>query len=192
MINDKNKTRYVILGLLNEEKLSGYEIKRMIDMRLSFFWNESFGQIYPELRRLASEELVIASGNSGGRGKESKKYEITDRGRAELQEWLKAPVEKELIRYEILLKLYFSNAASSGTMLEHVREFEINHRRQQELFKKSEAQLRRDIDLHSNHRQILMVLSFGQKVWKAYADWCGETIKLLETTAAEYGGADNE
>ncbi len=52
------KTRFVILGLLNEEPLSGYDIKKIIDIRMSFFWQESYGQIYPELAKLREEGLV--------------------------------------------------------------------------------------------------------------------------------------
>lgn len=181
MSSKKSKTGYVILGLLKEENLSGYEIKRIVDERLSFFWNESFGQIYPELKRLVSEGLITFCKDVRPiHSKQSTKYEITEPGRLELQEWLKAPVEKELIRYEILLKLYFSNSASSATMLEHVKEFQANHLRQQHLFKQFEVQLKQNIDVHSNHNQILMVLSFGQKMWDSYAAWCEETIHLLE------------
>lgn len=52
------KTRFVILGLLNEEPLSGYDIKKIIDIRMSFFWQESYGQIYPELAKLRKEGLI--------------------------------------------------------------------------------------------------------------------------------------
>ncbi len=52
------KTRFVILGLLNEEPLSGYDIKKIIDIRMSFFWQESYGQIYPELGKLREEGLI--------------------------------------------------------------------------------------------------------------------------------------
>ncbi len=181
MSSKKNKTSYVILGLLNEENLSGYEIKRIVDDRLSFFWNESFGQIYPELKRLTSEGLItVCTAERPVHSKQSIKYEITEPGRLELQDWLRAPVEKELIRFEILLKLYFSNANSSATMLEHVKEFQTSHHRQQQLFQQFEAQLKQNMDVHSNHRQILLVLSFGQKMWEAYAAWCEETIRSLE------------
>lgn len=101
-------------------------------------------------------------------------------------------MEKETVRYELLLKLYFSNSSSSATMLEHVREFEINHRRQQQLFDKFEAQLKQNLDVHSNHSRILMVLSFGQKLWESYADWCGQTIALLEQEVSEQGTPQNE
>ncbi|MEK3683213.1 PadR family transcriptional regulator [Paenibacillus sp. FSL R10-2736] len=196
MAANRSKTGYVLLGLLNEENLTGYEIKKIVDTRLSFFWSESFGQIYPELKRLAAggliavcEEPVSAEGKNS---KQSIKYQITASGRYELQEWLKTPVEKETVRYELLLKLYFSNSSSSATMLEHVREFEINHRRQQQLFGKFEEQLKQNLDVHSNHSRILMVLSFGQKLWESYADWCGQTIALLEQEIAEHENPPNE
>lgn len=196
MAANRSKTGYVLLGLLNEENLTGYEIKKIVDTRLSFFWSESFGQIYPELKRLAAggliavcEEPVSAEGKNS---KQSIKYQITTSGRYELQEWLKTPVEKETVRYELLLKLYFSNSSSSATMLEHVREFEINHRRQQQLFDKVESQLKQNLDVHSNHSRILMVLSFGQKLWESYADWCGQTIALLEQEIAEQENPPNE
>ena len=50
------KTRYVLLGLLQEEELSGYEMKKIIDIRMSFFWQESFGQIYPELSKMIEKD----------------------------------------------------------------------------------------------------------------------------------------
>ena len=52
------QTDYVILGLLAEQPLSGYQIKKIIDIRFSFFWSESFGQIFPALKSLASEGFV--------------------------------------------------------------------------------------------------------------------------------------
>lgn len=196
MAANKSKTGYVILGLLSEESLSGYEIKKIVDTRLSFFWSESFGQIYPELKRLAAEGLIAVCGNSvstdSKNSKQSIKYQITGPGRLELEEWLKTPVEKETVRYELLLKLYFSNADSSATMLQHIREFEVNHRRQQLLFSKFEEQLKQNLDVHSNHSRILMVLSFGQKLWESYSEWCGQTIALLEQDIAEQGTSSDE
>ena len=54
----ESKTRFAILGLLCEGQLSGYDIKKLIDIRFKLFWNESFGQIYPELEKLEREGLV--------------------------------------------------------------------------------------------------------------------------------------
>src|SRR6266536_1228811 len=51
-------TALVVLGLLALRPRSGYEIKQTIDKTTRFFWNASYGQIYPELRRLAAAGLV--------------------------------------------------------------------------------------------------------------------------------------
>lgn len=186
MKSSGNKTKFLILGLLSEESLSGYEIKKIVDMRFSFFWSESFGQIYPQLKKLSEDKLIEEiSLNEIENNKTSKKYSITDKGRAELKEWLKEPVEKETVRYEILLKMYFSNIISPEVMLGHIREFQISHRNQLKLFEKFQHQLEEFKEVHDNHEDILMVLSFGQKVWKAYDDWCEEVSEILEKRIEE-------
>src|SRR5438132_1640464 len=57
---------YVILGALRAEPKSGYEIKRLVDKATRFFWAASYGQIYPELRRLRDEGLIEALADGGG------------------------------------------------------------------------------------------------------------------------------
>lgn len=181
MKSSGNKTKFLILGLLSEEPLSGYEIKKIVDMRFSFFWSESYGQIYPQLKKLSEDKLIEEiSLNEKENSKTIKKYSITDQGMLVLKEWLDEPVEKETVRYEILLKMYFSNNISPEVMLGHIKEFQISHRNQMKLFEKYQLQLEKFKEVHDNHEDILMVLSFGQKVWKAYDDWCGEVSKVLE------------
>jgi len=86
------KTRYVLLGLLKEEELSGYEMKKIIDMRMSFFWQESFGQIYPELSKMMQEGLIdVSNAESAGKIKREKiRYKITSNGEKELKQWMEA------------------------------------------------------------------------------------------------------
>ncbi len=51
-------TAYVILGMVSREPRSGYEIKALVDDTTRFFWAASYGQIYPELKRLSEAGLV--------------------------------------------------------------------------------------------------------------------------------------
>ncbi|GKX65689.1 PadR family transcriptional regulator [Inconstantimicrobium mannanitabidum] len=181
MKNSGNKTKFLILGLLSERPLSGYEIKKIVDTRFSFFWSESFGQIYPQLKKLNEEGLIEEQSlNELENSKGSKKYKITDSGIFQLKQWLEEPVEKEVVRYEILLKMYFSNEIAPEVMLGHIKEFQLAHQQQMKLFEKYQDQLEKYKDVHENHEDILMVLSFGQKVWKAYDDWCEEVSAILE------------
>ena len=60
-----NQTTYVILGILAiHPHQSGYEIRKTIQQSVGFFW-VSFGQIYPTLKRLNAEKLIVPSSSSG-------------------------------------------------------------------------------------------------------------------------------
>ena len=53
-----NPTGYVILGMVSAQPQSGYEIKALVDTTTRFFWAASYGQIYPELKRLSELGLI--------------------------------------------------------------------------------------------------------------------------------------
>lgn len=174
------QTDYVILGLLGERPMSGYEIKKVVDIRFGFFWNESFGQIFPSLRRLFEEGLIAEADTEEKGGHSRKLYRATPNGVAALQSWLAQPVEKETYRLEILLKLYFSTYADPDVMLGHLAVFEESHLRQLEVLNLFQKELEGILDLDENHREILRVIDCGQKVNRAYLDWSRETIAYLK------------
>ncbi|MDF2989012.1 MAG: putative transcriptional regulator [Eubacterium sp.] len=105
----ENTTIYIILGLLNHEDLSGYDIKKRADYMISNFWELGYGQIYPTLARLEKDGLVTKRISEESKGPERNLYSITGAGREALTEWLKLPEQKEYTKYEILLKLFFGS-----------------------------------------------------------------------------------
>ncbi|HHV11084.1 MAG TPA: PadR family transcriptional regulator [Clostridiales bacterium] len=176
------KTRFVILGLLQEEDLSGYEIKKIINIRMSFFWQESYGQIYPELGKLREEGLIeqIPSG-AGPKAKVEKiKYRITPEGNRVFKQWMEAENEKDTIRSEFLLKMYFSTQENSEEMKRHLMEFKEQADQKVALFQLFYQELARDIDMHNNHRQILKVLGLGLRQAQLYSDWSEEMLEELK------------
>jgi len=52
---DLTPTAYVVLGMIRLGKTNGYEIKQLVDQSTRLFWAASYGQIYPELKRLEKE-----------------------------------------------------------------------------------------------------------------------------------------
>src|SRR5262245_14094699 len=107
---DLSPTARVILGMLALGEQSGYDIKQFVDKSTRHFWAASYGQIYPELKRL--EELGLVRGRSeptGGRPRML--YALTDEGRAALENWLRSDEEPLYeLRDEGMLKLFFSDA----------------------------------------------------------------------------------
>src|SRR6478735_12241783 len=97
----------VVLGLLAMRPLSGYDIKAVVDRSTRFFWAASYGQIYPELRRLESDGLVEGEDVPNG-GRQRRVYSLTPAGREALVEWLRGPTVTIEYRDESLLRLFFA------------------------------------------------------------------------------------
>lgn len=118
------KTRYIILGLLAHCPHTGYGIKKSIEDEHSHFWQESYGQIYPTLKKLVDEELAEKSKSedeSNGRGQIM--YTITDKGRQVLKDWLAEGPEVEKLRYELLVKVSFGDNTDPEVIIGHLDEF---------------------------------------------------------------------
>jgi DNA-binding PadR family transcriptional regulator len=113
---------YVILGALRAEPKSGYEIKQLVDKAFRFFWAASYGQIYPELRRLRDEGLIEPVGN-GVSARRRVRYALTAAGRTALLDWLRTPTAGYELRDEGLLKLFFAGALEPAHALALARSF---------------------------------------------------------------------
>ena len=172
------KTPYVILGLLSEEPLDGYDIKKRIDIRFRFFWNESYGQIYPELRNMVKLGWITSETIEGKKGKTV--YAITDQGRNELKTWLHLPVETESLRLEILLKMYFAALGNPTTMHDHVETFLASHQKDLMILNMFKKELETIDDPYQNHQYILSVIDFGIKTNEAYLNWSQEALHMLQ------------
>ena len=101
-------TAYVILGMLSLGAQTGYDIKRIVDHSIRFFWAASYGQIYPELAGSRTQAWSRGSSPTGARKR--KEYRLTDQGRAELTALARAAAEMMELRDENLLKLFFADA----------------------------------------------------------------------------------
>jgi PadR family transcriptional regulator, regulatory protein AphA len=104
--------RYLILGLLAEQPMTGYDIRKHIKIVLPAVTNASYGTLYPTLHKLL-EEGAVQMEEVEQAGRPSKKiYRITQHGQAALADWLKEPPTADIIKREFLLKLYFAKNLS--------------------------------------------------------------------------------
>jgi DNA-binding PadR family transcriptional regulator len=168
------KTSYVILGMLELGKRTGYEIKSLVDVSTRFFWAASYGQIYPELARLEDLGLVKGEADSSN-GRRRKAYELTKAGQRALREWLTSdePLHIEL-RHEGALKFFFSDSLNAEEQLELVRRVRDTHARVAE-------QLRaiRPDDEDGKPPAPLLTLEFGIAYQEFLADWCEQAEQRL-------------
>jgi len=99
--------RLVLLGLLRERPLYGYEIKQIIEEHMSDWTSIAFGSIYFALDKLAAEGFVENIGiEQAGKRPSRSVYQITDGGRQEFLRLLRQgwkTVERQYFDIDIYL-----------------------------------------------------------------------------------------
>jgi DNA-binding PadR family transcriptional regulator len=79
-------TKLVILGLLKDKPLYGYELKHIIEEHMGDWTNIAFGSIYFALKKMTEEAYVRELGQEKREGRPSRRiYEITEKGMGEFQ-----------------------------------------------------------------------------------------------------------
>jgi len=177
-------TAYVILGMVSREPRSGYEIKAAVDNTTRFFWAASYGQIYPELKRLSEAGLVEGIDASRGDRKRSV-YAITADGEAELKDWLRQPPETAEMREEGLLKLFFSGVLPHAEAVETLR---VMRERRLELIERLRSMEPKKLEKEEDPFP-LMVLRAGIEFNQWFADWCERMEAQLLDPALEKGSS---
>src|SRR4051812_39965913 len=114
-------TGKVILGMLAARPRSGYEIKQLVDRSARFFWAASYGQIYPELKKLEKAGLVTGADSSRG-ARQRTTFKLTADGRRAAREWIAQPPEVLETRDEGLLKLFFAGSIDEKRAAQIARE----------------------------------------------------------------------
>lgn len=177
MANAK-KMDYVLLGLLSHEPMTGYEMKKRLDTSLRFFWGGSYGSIYPTLNQLEKEGKVTKE-NTSSNGREKISYSITVTGKEALKEWLRKPAEKDELRYETLLKLFFGNETGFDGAKEHIERFEEKCKGELQILYMFAENLSHYLG-EDTHKYYYLTVQFGIKTYESYLEWCKEARILIK------------
>jgi PadR family transcriptional regulator AphA len=175
-----NAVTPVILGMLSFRPRSGYDIKTAVDRSTRFFWAASYGQIYPELRRLEEEGLIEGEDAPSG-GRSRRVYKLTKAGRDALREWLFGSTVTIELRDESLLRLFFADVLPREEALVLLEGRKKGH----EEF----LQVLREIERLPGGQDpdfVDLVLRWGIEFNEWGAQWCEKHLKRLrdETKAA--------
>jgi PadR family transcriptional regulator, regulatory protein AphA len=174
----------VLLGLLTIESMSGYDLGLTIRSSVGHFWNESYGQIYPNLKKLAAEGFV-SSRTERQKGKPDRRiYSITGKGRERLIKWLAVEPQPEIPRNELLLKLFFGARVSAGIPAAYVEQMAQRERAALKQFKQIEREIASSKQ-YPDSPYWRMAARFGQLELEAHLRWAQETLAELSNLAAK-------
>ncbi len=175
-----NRTHFAILGFLTLGPMSGYDIKKLVEESTENFWSESFGQIYPALRRLTEEGLIEKDEAASEGGRPRHVYSIHDRGREALAAWLREPTEPPPVRIELLLKLFFGARCDRATNRQQILAYREQMVRDLERYRSITERLHRERADAADLPYWLLTLRFGERDRAAHIAWCDEALAVLE------------
>jgi DNA-binding PadR family transcriptional regulator len=169
-------TTYVVLGILGLGPHSGYDIKQLADLSTRHFWATSYGQIYPELKRLTEAGLIKPQDASRG-DRHRTLYSITEKGHETIRTWVADPAIQTLeVRDEMLLKLFFADEMSHKETLRHLEAMVRRHKQVAAGLREHEPMV-----MAHPHPMKYEVMKFGIAFHEWCADWFGKLAKDLET-----------
>ncbi len=99
---------YAILGFLQYQPLSGYDLKAEFDFSLQSSWPADQSQIYRTLARLVDKKWIETEVVRQDKRPDRKVYHITKKGREELLYWLGIPAVERDVRLAQLIQIFFS------------------------------------------------------------------------------------
>ena len=160
----------VALGVLMQQPMSGYDIKKVIDSSVGLFYKASFGSLYPALGRLTDKGMVSVTELADSKNK--KIYTIEDLGRAEFVSWLKEPLEGT--RSAHLIKIFFYDYLDEETRQFRLAEYEAGLRSKMGQIKAVQGIVAGEleqIDNPDDYYYRISVLSYGLKHYEMEQKW---------------------
>jgi PadR family transcriptional regulator AphA len=184
MARRSSSSSEVLLGLLTIEPMSGYDLGQMIRVSIGHFWNESYGQIYPNLKKLEAQGLVTAK-TERQKGKPDRTiYSITPKGRERLAQWLAFPPQPEVPRNEMLLKLFFGSQVAPTLPIRYLERMIAEERPLLDRFQGVQEEIARNLQ-YPDAPYWKMVARFGEVELEAHLRWAEESLAELRKLATQ-------
>ena len=175
---------HALLGLINYQPSTGYDLKYKFQKSIHFFWNAALPHIYRSLKQMEKEGW-IASTIEHQSGKPNRKvYNITGQGKKELIQWLAEPPEELELRHTMLVKVFFGKQLPPERMVEHLknwREYHVNLLKQYETLAMPAIKYQSKKASYANDAYFWgLSLDYGIRHARMVIEWCDQALKDIE------------
>ena len=178
--------QYAILGLLNYDSMTGYDIKKMFDNGINNLWAASISQIYRELSTLEGKGRLTSVIQQQDDRPDRRIYSITDSSRAAFRSWITNFPEKfsKEKRDEFSLRIFFGSNLSRDELVNQFERFidekqryldEINY-----LYKISDKYVQKMKLFNNEDMYWRFILRRAQMTLDTLISWAQECIEELK------------
>lgn len=188
--------KHGLLGLLHSRPMTGYDLTKIFNESLNFFWHAQMSQIYRDLGTLEKKGFV-ESEIEEQHGKPDKKiYSITPKGNEEFKKWLDDCDFSDSIKYRdaAVMKIFFGSMGDRKKFISGLEDFIflneehlISYKRSLKMFNNDKQKIGEMFDSNipqdkflENITYMKMTITKGLITAKANIEWAEECIKTLQ------------
>jgi PadR family transcriptional regulator AphA len=165
--------RHFILGLLSQQPMSGYDIKRVLKSLGWLIGDPSFGSLYPALHALLRDGLTTMEVRPRQDKPPRKVYSITDAGRQVLQEWVNQPASNASLK-AFVMRLNLADSLSPAGLVAHLKQRRAQVAAHRATLEQADRTLNEDDDLGQQ-----LALNYGLALANAELTWLDHTLDRL-------------
>ena len=175
---------FAILGFLNYQPYTGYDLKKIFDTSVRHFWPADQSQIYKTLTRLTEQGFAKMERVPQEDRPDRKVYSITKAGRGELIHWLATPPPVGEPRSAALIQVFFAAQLTDEQILSKFESFASLMRAVLAQYDQVPAQLEPfelEIPSSREHYFWLLTLDNGIRSMRAALEWAENVIEQIKS-----------
>lgn len=116
--------KILLLGLIEITPMPGYDLMKVFDTSMLFYWHATHTQIYNTLKTLEEDGLVAGQVVHQTRNPSKRVFSITDKGKETITEWVLDDPDLPGFKHEFLIKLSLASRISNESLLEQLSSYE--------------------------------------------------------------------
>ena len=175
---------HAILGFLNYQPFSGYDLKKVFDTTVRHFWPADQSQIYRTLGRLAEQGCVKMEKVEQSNRPDRKVYHITPAGRRELAQWMAGAPPKDPTRSSALVQVFFLGRLSDEEILAKFEGYAATVRGIIALYDELPEKIEGYARIVDSPREVffwLSTLDLGKRTMRANLEWAEHIISQIKS-----------
>jgi len=176
---------YALLGLLNYTSMTGYDLKKIFDDSINFFWSAQTSQIYRELKALEKKGCIVSTVETSAKGPDKRVYSITEQGISCLKDWLADMPDDidENIRNAFLIRVFFSSLVGVDELYFQIQKRLKEYKKEYQMLKSVENRMSEYVKMFGTEDEVpywKIVLNRGFHDVESNIRWAEETLDYLQ------------
>jgi len=182
-----------LLGLLIDKPMAGYDLKKILDHPIGFFWAAQMSQIYRELNKLEKKGLVKSEVEPQMKRPARKVYKLTNEGKETFLNWLNQFPDRlsQASRSRFLMRIFFSSRIELDEFAFQIKRYKKEKEEQLRYLNKVEQWIKdysREEKFKDDTFYWNLIVKKGYKNVAAGMEWADECLQLVEKRKRKKGG----